>query len=390
MRVQAAKWALATLFLVDGVGFGVWAAHIPVVQRNLQLTTGSLALVLLCLVMGAIFSMPATGFLIARIGSRAVVRIAATSYIVMVGVLSQLNVPWAFMIGAGLFGAAKGAFDVSVNAQATAVEHHQGRSSMNMLQGCWSLGGLFGAGTSSVLLRHGMTARFDLLLATAILAVLGLAAFPWLVREPIIERMGTGFLWPDSQLIRLSILSFFGLFAEGAVGDWGAVYLHSNIGATLSWAAAGYAAYAIAMAASRFSGGWLAEHLSDATLLSASGLLLACGFGTVLLAHGWQVGFVGMALTGVGVANIIPVVMKITGRDTRMGAGPAISTVSTIAYFGFLAGPPLIGWVAHGIGLQRALLLVVGAGLVVAAGPRFTALDRKRSETPSRQVTTAG
>ena len=85
MPLQRPKWALATLFLVDGTGFGLWAAHVPVFKQNLQLTNGALSEVLLCLVGGAILSMPATGHFISRFTSRDVIRIVAVLYVATAG-----------------------------------------------------------------------------------------------------------------------------------------------------------------------------------------------------------------------------------------------------------------------------------------------------------------
>lgn len=370
------KWATACLFLLDGVGFGVWAAHIPVIQRNLHLDTAALSFVLLSIVVGSIVTMPLTGYFITRFGSRAVVRTAAASYVLSIALLAHLELYWTLMVGAALFGAAKGAVDVAINAQALAVERHEGRSCMSLCQGCWSTGGLLGSFASSVLLSHGTSARLDLTLCAGFLICLYLLSVRGLVADPPepVPAAGAKFDWPDAYLMKLAIIAFFGLFAEGAVGDWAAVYLHSNVGASLSWAAAGFSAYAIAMAAARFAGGWISGHIPDATLLFASGLLTSAGFLTLLLAKSWPLGFIGLACTGVGVANVVPVIMNASGRSTKTATGTAISTVSTVGYFGFLAGPPLIGWLAHGTSLQLALGLVVVAGFVVAAGPRFAHL----------------
>jgi MFS family permease len=380
MKSISSKWAIAALFLLDGAGFGTWAAHIPVIQRNLHLDTAALSFVLLSVVIGSIVSMPLTGYLIAHFGSRAVVRTAAGSYIASLALLAHLDVYRALMIGAALFGAAKGSLDVSVNAQALAVARHDGKSCMNLCQGCWSTGGLFGSFASSVLLSHGTSARLDLTLCAAFLVSLFLVSSRGLVADPpeSAPAAGSKFAWPDSYLMKLAIIAFFGLFAEGAVGDWAAVYLHSNVGASLSWAAAGFSAYAIAMAAARFAGGWISGHISETKLLVASGLLTSAGFLTLLLAKAWPIGFIGLAFTGVGVANVVPVIMNASGRSTKTATGTAISTVSTVGYFGFLAGPPLIGWLAHGTSLQLSLGLVVCAGLVVAAGPQFAKLAEQK------------
>ena len=182
-------------------------------------------------------------------------------------------------------------------------------------------------------------------------------------------------MWPDVALLRLAMVGFFGLMAEGAIGDWASVYLHSEVGVTLSLAAAGYAAYSIAMAAGRFSGDWLAERVSGKNILQGSGLLMAAGIGCALVFPSWWPAVAGLMLTGIGVANVVPVIWGAAGRDTRMGAGPAISTVTTVGYLGFLMGPPIIGSLSVAIGLRLAMVVIVLAGLVVAAGPVFLSVE---------------
>lgn len=380
MRIQWPKWALAVLFLVDGTGFGLWAAHVPVFKQSLHLGNGDLSRVLLSLVGGAIVTMPLMGHLIERFGSRTVIRIVAILYVAMLAGLAQASSFGLLVMFAMLYGGAKGALDVSVNAQAIAVEQHYGRSSMSLLQGCWSLGGLIGAGMTSVLLKHGVPLQWNLSVGAVVMGVAVLAVLPLLVSE---ERrphhQKTKFVFPDAALLRLALIAFFGLFAEGAIGDWAAVYLRSNMGASLSLAAAGYATYAIAMASARFSGDWLTRRFSGKTILMGSGLLIAIGFGCTLVSRSLAVAIFGLVLTGIGVANIIPVIMVLAGRNKKMGAGPAISALSTIGYFGFLAGPPLIGWLAVMVGLGWALGMIVVAGLIVAAGPVLLSMKK---ETP--------
>jgi len=381
MRIQWPKWALAVLFLVDGTGFGLWAAHVPVFKQNLHLNDGSLSKVLLSLVGGAIVTMPLTGHLIARFGSRSVVRMVAIAYAATLAGLAQANSFVLLVVFALLYGAAKGALDVTVNAQAMAVEQHYKRSSMSVLQGCWSLGGLLGAGLTSVLLKHGMPLRWNLSIGSVVLGCAVLAVLPLLVEEERkAQEKKTKFLFPDALLLRLALIAFFGLFAEGAIGDWAAVYLRSNMRASLSLAAAGFATYAIAMASARFAGDWLIGRFEDRTILVGSGSLIAAGFGCMLVSHSLVLAVFGLVLTGIGVANVVPVIMTLAGRDTRMGAGPAISALSTIGYFGFLAGPPLIGWLAVLMGLRVALLLVVGAGAIVAIGPLVFSVKEKGVE----------
>jgi len=389
--VKWPKWALAMLFLVDGVGFGTWAAHVPVFKQLLHLENGSLTFVLVSLIIGAIITMPVTGQLIAHYGSRRVIRIAAVIYVLMVALLAQASSLLLLIIFAGLFGAAKGAFDVVVNAQAITVEKHHGVPIMSFFQGCWSAGGLLGAGAASLMLQHGGTARTDLSLTAGVLILCSLWALPLLMneagRETVKPRGSAKFIWPNAALLRIAILAFFGLMAEGAIADWASVYLHSNVGVTLSLAAAGYAAYAIAMAAGRFSGDWLAQRFSGKNILHASGFLIAVGMGGALLAHSWWPAVCGLMLAGIGIANIVPVIWGVAGRDTRMGAGPAISAVTTIGYCGFLTGPPVIGSLAVLVGLRPAMGVIALAGMIVAVGPVFFSVESTSRVTDEETIT---
>ncbi len=369
--IHTGKWALAALFLVDGSGFGVWAAHVPVYKQNLGIDNAALTLVLLSVIVGALITMPITGQVVARFGSRSTVRVIAPIYVVTVALLAQASTLWVLIALAGVFGAAKGAFDVVVNAQAIAVERHYRHTSMSFLQGCWSLGGLLGAAYSSEALRLGGTVRLDLSLAAAVLLLGALCALPFLIEEDVAPPGKHSFRWPSSTILRIAILAFFGLLTEGAIADWAAVYLHSNLGASLSMAAKGFAAYAIAMAAARFLGDWLAARVSGAAILVGSGALISVGLTCTLTASIWWIALAGLMLVGVGVANIVPVLWGMAGRDVQMGAGPAISAVTTIGYFGFLSGPPLIGFLSVFVGLRIALAAVVLAGVVVASGPLF-------------------
>ena len=366
------------LFLVDGIGFGAWAAHVPVFKQLLHLENGSLTFVLVSLIIGAIITMPITGQLVERYGSRQVVRTSAILYVLLVAVLAQASTLFVLMICAGLYGAAKGSLDVAVNAQAITIEKQYGLPIMSFFQGCWSAGGLLGAGAASLMLQHGGTARRDLSLTSGVLVLCTLWALPLLVSETRREEKQHGrvnFIWPDAALLRLAAIAFFGLMAEGAIGDWASVYLHSDLGVTLAVAAGGYAAYAVAMAAGRFSGDWLAQRLSGKIILHASGLMIAAGMACALLISSWWLAVGGLMLTGIGVANIVPVIWGAAGRDARMGAGSAISTVTTIGYCGFLAGPPIIGSLAVVVGLRVAMAVIALAGLVVAIAPLFFSLQ---------------
>ena len=360
------RWATAGLFFLDGTGFGVWAAHIAAFKQRLNLHDSQITAVLFSVILGALLCMPLVGQLIARTRVRLVATLSVVGYVWTLWLLGHASHLFSLCGLAFLFGAAKGSVDVSINTQAVALDRQGHRSQMSFFQGCWSVGGLAGSGVSALLLRHGGTISKDMSAAAMLLAVLAAAALPFLPSEGVAAPRRPRPAWPSPYLSLLGTLAFFGLLVEGAIADWTSVFLHANLQLSLALSATGFGVYAIAMAATRFTGDWLAEQISGKWLLVMSGLLIAVGVGSLLLCNSWYVAAPGLMFAGFGTANIVPVLWSAAGRDPVIGPGPAISIVSTIGYLGFLAGPPMIGGAASFIGLRAGMGIIVIAGLMVA------------------------
>ncbi len=308
-----------------------------------------------------------------RLGSVVAVRlphhvatISVVGYISALWLLGHASHLFSLCALGFLFGAAKGSVDVSINTQAVALDRPGHRSQMSFFQGCWSVGGLAGSGVSALLLRHGGSVSKDMFVAALLLAAIAVVALPFLPSQRVAAPGRSRAAWPSPYLLLLGALAFFGLLVEGAIADWTSVFLHSNLQLSLALSATGVGVYAVAMAATRFTGDWLAEQISGKRLLIISGLLIAVGIGSLLLCNSWFVAAPGLMFAGFGTANIVPVLWSDAGRDPIIGPGPAISIVSTIGYLGFLAGAPVIGGAASFIGLRAGMGIIVIAGLIVA------------------------
>jgi MFS family permease len=73
----------------------------------------------------------------------------------------------------------------------------------------------------------------------------------------------------------------------------------------------------------------------------------------------------GALAWGLGLSVVFPSAMSAAGEVPGRGSR-AITVVSTIGYGGFLLGAPLIGFLAHSVPLDRALLAVALLILPVA------------------------
>ena len=366
-----ARLAIAYVFFANGAGLASWVPHIPMVQAKLELGPSVLGLALLAMAVGALVGIPLSGRATARLGSRTVVRASAAVFFaalplpVLAPSLAQL-VAALFVLGAG-----NGALDVSMNAQAAAVEHRWPRPIMSSFHGMWSLGGLAGAGAAALALGAGVTPLHHVASATVVLiATTALALAPLLPPTADARADDRRFARPTRAVLGLGIVAFLALLTEGAMGDWSAVYLQHSLGTTSATAALGFAAFSLTMAAGRFLGDALAARFGDERLVRFGTGAAAVGLGLALVLAHPLAGISGFAAVGFGIANLIPIVFRAASRLAGIAPSEAIAAVGTFGYVGLLAGPPLIGLAAEMVTLPVALGLVVAALASIAHGAR--------------------
>jgi Major Facilitator Superfamily len=387
--VSRSRLAVLAIFFVDGAVIATWAAQIPLIQEKFGLSSSILGLALFAGAAGSVVSLFFVGALIARVGSRLITSV--TSTLVCLGVALLVLVPTFPLLIATLvlFGLSLGALDVAMNAQAVAVETRAGRPSMSTFHALFSTGGLAGAAVASVLLSRGMNGSVEALLAAVGLAVLASLFWRWLLpsgREAV--PGGSAVVLPTGPLLALGILTFLALLSEGSMADWSALYLRTSLGTSPSLAATGFAAFSLAMAASRFVGDWLRKRVSAVGLLQFSGGLAALGLGVALLIGQPVAAIVGYGCVGLALANVVPILFSAAGRVPGVSPGSGIGAVATVGYLGFLAGPAAIGFVAQSTTLAGGLGVVVLclALIVPLAGNARVADSPGRISAPIRDV----
>jgi fucose permease len=275
-----------------------------------------------------------------------------------------------------LLGIGIGALDVSMNAHAVLVEERYGRPIMSSFHGLFSLGGLCGAALAGGAMTVGLPAAPHLAMLAALLGVAVLAAWPALLPTAPAPAGGPLFVVPRGRLAVLGAIACVAFMAEGAMGDWSAIYIRMDLGAAPATAVYGFAAFSLTMAIGRLTGDRLVARFGAAGIVIAGALIGALSLGAALLAGHPAAAVLGFAGMGLGLANFAPIVFSAAGRLPDLAPGIGIAAVSTAGYRGFLAGPPLIGLVAEASGLPVALGLVAATvGLMVlgaAALPRQT------------------
>jgi MFS family permease len=367
---SAARLAVLGIFFLSGFGFASWAVRIPAVQEKLGLGEGLLGVALLGMSVGSLVSMPLAGWIVSRLGSRLVVGATALAYSLALPLLAIAPSLALLLPALALVGAATGSLDVSMNAQAVAVEKGQGRPIMSSFHAAFSLGGLAGAAAGGAVAAAGVGVAPHLAGVAGVSLVAFVIAYGQMLPAGVDRGEGgdPAYARPTRALAGLGVISFCVLLGEGAMADWSAVYLNGTLGTGPGLAAAGFAAFSATMVAGRLLGDRLIARFGPVALVRAGGAVSALGLGVSLTVAQPVAALVGFGCAGLGFSIIFPAALSAAGR--AKSAGPAIAAVATTGYFGFLVGPPSIGFAAEAVGLGGALFIVValGAAIVLLAG----------------------
>ncbi len=374
VRPTASRCAVSALFFVNGAILASWVPYVPMVKQRLGIGDGLLGVVLLFMAIGALGALPFAGTLVGRLGSRTVSVGAGLGLCLSLPLPILAPTPFLVALALLFFGAFNSTLDVAMNAQAVEVEQRRGRALMSSFHAMFSVGGLAGALLSSVIAAAGVGAADHILAAALLGSVAILIARSALIA--VAPSPSPVFVRPTRGLLGLGVLALCALLAEGAIGDWSAVYLMDSRGASQSVAAAGFAAFSLAMAGGRFAGDHVARWLGAACLLRLSGALAAGGLLLALIVKEPVIAIAGFGLVGLGVANLIPVIFSAAGRAYAVAPGHGLAAVATTGYVGFLAGPPAIGLAAEVAGLPAALGIVALACAAVAIAARLAG-DRR-------------
>lgn len=373
---------LATRLSFFSLGFATaaWAPLIPFAQQRLNLNHADFGLLLLCMGIGSMIAMPATGALVKRWGCRPLIALALMLLMVLLPSLTMWSSIVTMAVALFIFGSAAGCLGVAINLQAVVVEKHSVRALMSSFHGMCSLGGLTGAMLVTALLAVGLSPLMSTLSVVMILLVIGGVAIPSCLtsfeqdEKPHEDttQAPKKLYRPDGIILLIGMMCFIAFLSEGAAMDWGGIYLTSKYQLNPAFAGLAYTFFALSMTTGRFAGHILLKQWGEKNIVTYSAIGAAIGMAVIVTAPVWQVVVLGYALLGLGCSNIVPVMFSRVGRQNNMPKAAALSLVSTIAYTGSLSGPALIGLIGEWTGLSTVLTGVAVLLFIIALLNRFT------------------
>ncbi len=373
--------AVAVAFVLNGVAMAALISRVPAVRDTLALSSADLGLLLLAVSAGTLTALPLSGVVVDRLGAgRTVLAAAAVVTVGFATIAAGLVLTSTPVVALGLavYGVGTSSWDVAMNVEGAAVERRLGRTLMPRLHAGFSLGtvagALLGAGAavSGVPLPVQLAIVAPGCLAGAAVAVRWFLAAGAPDADAVAGVRGVSWAWRESRTLLIGMLVFAFALTEGVASDWLALALVDGHGSSEAIGALGYGTFVTAMTLGRLVGGSLLDRLGRVPVLRGTAVLALVGVGVVVAAGPLGLVLLGAVAWGLGASLGFPVGMSAAADDPARAAG-RVAVVSSIGYTAFLAGPPLVGFLAEGFGVLRGLLVVVvaaGAGVVLSAATR--------------------
>ncbi|MGI5502190.1 MFS transporter [Lentzea sp. CA-135723] len=365
------RLAAFVAFLLNGAVFGTWAARVPALAEQIGAEVGSLGLALLGASAGLAFTAPLAARYCAVHGSRGALIASSLLSPLLLPVLALSQSPLQLGLTLVALGASIAVMDVSMNIAAVVVVRALERPLMPQFHAGFSVGGLIGSLGSAAAaqahwtpMRHFLVAAVVGVLVTALIAKYIPGGVGERHREEVTERAN---VLKSPVLWLLASVALCSAIAEGAAADWSALFMVRERGMGDAAGAYAYAVFSVTMALARWFGEPIQRRLGPHGLLAAGGGLAATGLALAVAVPSPVAGYAGFGLAGLGLAFSFPVVMDLASETGKRADGSGgereLGLVTTIAYTGFLAGPPIVGGLAH----VSSLVLSLGFVAVVTA-----------------------
>ena len=347
-------------FSINSIFFGSWITRLPDIQERIGIGEGELGLALLGVPLGSVSVMPFISYFIQKYGAGRVTILISIVFCF----ISTLPVFAPSLLGLFIIltmvGIVTGSMDIAMNAAAAIVEEQKGRPIMSTCHGLWSLGGMVGAASTSILAGLSIPGKLQMpVLAVILLILVALLSKTMLkVREVTTEKTRI-FVLPRGILIWLALIAFCVMLGESAIMDWSTIYLRKTLNTEVILAGMGFAGFSFTMALGRFYGDVLITRWGSRKLVIIGLVIAITGVFSALVIQNSIVAILGFTFAGFGFSGLVPAVYISSAKVPGVSAGEGLASVAALGYFGLFVGPPTIGMIAEEYGLNLGLGVVI-------------------------------
>lgn len=364
IQARSSRVSVGAFFFVSGITFSTWASRIPDIKNTLHLSDAGLGLVLFALPAGQLIGLPVSAWLSSKLGSRSLLLMSSLLCPLTLLLLGLVSSPLQLVFGLLIFGLWGNMLNIAMNTQAIGTESIYGRSIMASFHGLWSLAAFTGAVLGNYFVSKGFGPFIHFSILFALISVMVLISFKNILPDEVpVKNTDQKFSKKDLDIVIPGLIAFCCMFCEGTMADWSGIYFQKVVEAPAKYITIGYIAFTATMALGRFISDRLITVLGRTRILQVSGILISAGLLISVMLPTFLFATLGFLLVGFGVSSVVPAVYGHVGKASKMKTSTALAAVSSIGFLGFLAGPPVIGFISQGAGLQISFGIVAALGI---------------------------
>ena len=377
-QYSRARIAITTAFIINGTVIGALYARIPDIKEQLDISNSALGIALLCLPLGLLFGLGFSGKQSAKRGSAPVTYYSTYALAIALLIVGPVINYYTFCLTFVLFGACLATQDVAMNSHAIVLEHEADKRYMSTFHATFSMGALAGGLLGGFFAQQKTTIMWQ---CAFIAMLIFLANF--FVRNMFLSAdldkhavEGKKKIKRPKIFIIVGLLGTCAAIGEGSAGDWGAILARDTFDATPFISTLPYICFSAAMVIGRLFGDRLATKYGPMNLIIGGGSIAGIGLGGGLLVGGIGGVVFGWFAAGIGLSIVVPMLFTQAGEiaktrfEGQFAPSEGVAIVSGIAYFGFLVGPPILGFLGDAIGLRWALMVPAILALIMAFGAK--------------------
>ena len=377
-QYSKARIAITTAFIINGSMAGTFYSRIADIKEEFGLSNSALGFALLVVSIGVLVGLGFSGKQSAKRGSAPVTFYATYALGAALLIVGTANNYITLCLTFLVLGACLAVQDVAMNSHAIVLEHEADKRYMSTFHAMFSLGALGGGVVGAWFSQQ----NIDLMRHVAFVAMLVfLANFcvrNWFLPASLDQHPieGKKKIKKPKLFLIVGLLGLCAAIGEGSAGDWGAILARDTFDATPFVSTLPYICFSAAMVIGRLFGDRAASKYGPMNLIVGGGLIAGIGLGGGLLVGGMGGVIFGWLAAGIGLSTVIPMLFSQAGEiaktrfEGQFAPSEGVAMVSGIAYFGFLVGPPTLGFLGDAIGLRWAMLVPAVLALIMALGSR--------------------
>ncbi len=380
--IKRAHLGVTLAFLSLGLSAGNFVSRIPDLKSKLELSNSVLGVSLLMMSLGVLVALGPVGKLAGKHGSAATLNIATASLILVAPFVGLANSAVTLSAALFFFGMTVASQDVSMNTHGVTLEEKSGRRFMSRFHAFWSVGGLVGSIVGGLFAQAEIGVFPHFLFVSLVITAITLYGSRLLLpadadKHVYSEEDKAAKKKRPPLILIMGLLGLAASIGEGSAGDWGGVLARETFGASAFVGTIPFIAFSFTMVVGRFFGDQLATKFGPNRILKVGGLIGGTGLAIGLFIGGTGGVIFGWFLFGAALSAVIPLLFSAAGSMANkrfagsISPAEAVAMISGISYFGFIVGPPLMGFLADAITLRWAMLVPAILAIIISASSRI-------------------